>query len=666
MKPLLTRMVLVLVAGAGFVSLVVVASHRGEPLSSAWLVVAAAGCMLAAYFTYGRLVAYGVLGVDDTRPTPALRFNDGHDYVPTEPVVLFGHHFAAIAGAGPLVGPVLAAQMGYVPGALWIIIGVVLGGAVQDMVVLFASVRHDGHSLGELARHELGRLGGLIASVAVLIIMVILIAVLALVVVNALRDSPWGTVTLLLTLPIALLMGCYLRFVRPGAVLEASLVGVALLGGALWLGKVAAAAPWGQSFSFQAEPIAWALMAYALLASILPVWLLLAPRDYLSTFLKVGFILFLAVLIMVVQPDLAMPPVSRFVHGDGPVFAGSLFPFLFITIACGAISGFHALVASGTTPRMIQRETHILPIGYGAMLTEGFVAIMAMVAACALQPGLYFALNAPPAVLGATPDSAAMALADLGFAVTPQQLSEAASAIGETSILSRTGGAPTLAMGIAAIAGQAFGHHLVAFWYHFAVLFEAVFILTTLDAGTRVGRFMLEDMWLCHLGGSSAGRRPSWHGPLAALVFVGLWGYFLIQGVRDPLGGINSLWPLFGLANQLLAAVALLVVTLLLRRMGRRWAVAVTAAPLLWLLIITLSAGFLKLFSNDPRIGFLTHALVVHHQQPTHAAQLIGNDLSNAALCAILLACTVTLVWIGWPKMISRQNLAEAAPCSTR
>lgn len=659
MRNLLARLLLMLCGGAGFVALVVVASHRGEPLSSAWLVVAAAGCMLAAYFTYGRLVAYGVLDVDKSRPTPAVRLNDGHDYVPTEPVVLFGHHFAAIAGAGPLVGPVLAAQMGYVPGALWIIIGVVLGGAVQDMVVLFASVRHDGHSLGELARHELGQLGGLIASVAVLIIMVILIAVLALVVVNALRGSPWGTVTLLLTIPIALLMGCYLRFVRPGAVLEASLAGLTLLFAALWLGKEAAEAPWGQIFSFQAEPLAWALMAYALLASVLPVWLLLAPRDYLSTFLKIGFIAFLAILIMVVQPKLAMPPVSRFIHGGGPVFGGSLFPFLFITIACGAISGFHALVASGTTPKMIMRETHILPIGYGAMLAEGFVAIMALVAACALQPGLYFALNAPVAVLGTTPDSAATALSSLGFAMSPEQLEEAARSIGEASILSRTGGAPTLAMGIAAIAGQAFGHHLIAFWYHFAVLFEAVFILTTLDAGTRVGRFMLEDMFWHSHGKSPESRKAAWQGPTAAVLFVGMWGYFLIQGVRDPLGGINTLWPLFGLANQLLAAVALLVVTLLLRRMGRRWTIAVTAAPLLWLLVITMNAGFQKLFASDPRIGFLAHASMTRQQQPAHAAQLIGNDLINAALCAILLGCALALVVIAWPRLTARRRLEE-------
>ena len=660
MKNLLARLLLMLCGGVGFVALVVVASHRGEPLSSAWLVVAAAGCMLAAYFTYGRLVAYGVLGMDKNRPTPAIRFNDGHDYVPTEPVVLFGHHFAAIAGAGPLVGPVLAAQMGYVPGALWIIIGVILGGAVQDMVVLFASVRHDGHSLGELARHELGRLGGLIASVAVLVIMVILIAVLALVVVNALRGSPWGTVTLLLTIPIALLMGCYLRFVRPGAVLEASLAGLMLLCAALWLGKVAAEAPWGQAFSFDAEPLAWALMAYALLASVLPVWLLLAPRDYLSTFLKIGFIAFLAILIMVVQPKLAMPPVSHFVHGDGPVFGGSLFPFLFITIACGAISGFHALVASGTTPRMILRETHILPIGYGAMLAEGFVAIMALIAACALHPGLYFALNAPAAVLGTSPHSAALALSSLGFAISPGQLEEAARSIGEASILSRTGGAPTLAMGIAAIAGQAFGDHLLAFWYHFAVLFEAVFILTTLDAGTRVGRFMLEGMFRHGNRTSPGNHQAVWRGPVAALVFVGLWGYFLIQGVRDPLGGINTLWPLFGLANQLLAAVALLVVTLLLRRMGRRWAIAVTAAPLLWLLVITMSAGFQKLFSSDPRIGFLAHASMVRQLQPAHAAQLIGNDLINATLCAVLLGCAMALVVIAWPRMTARRHLAGA------
>jgi carbon starvation protein len=661
MNRLMARLLLLLCAGVGCTALVVVASHRGEPLSSAWLVVAAAGCMLAAYFTYGRLVAYGVLGVDKSRPTPAIRLNDGHDYVPTEPVVLFGHHFAAIAGAGPLVGPVLAAQMGYVPGALWIIIGVILGGAVQDMVVLFASVRHDGHSLGELARHELGRLGGLIASVAVLIIMVILIAVLALVVVNALRGSPWGTVTLLLTIPIALLMGCYLRFIRPGAVLEASLAGLAFLLGALWVGKIAAEAPWGQVFSFHAEPLAWALMAYALLASVLPVWLLLAPRDYLSTFLKIGFIFFLAVLILVVQPDLAMPAVSRFVHGHGPVFAGNLFPFLFITIACGAISGFHALVASGTTPKMILRETHILPIGYGAMLAEGFVAIMALVAACALHPGLYFALNAPAAVLGTTPGSAATALSSLGFIVTPEQLEGAARSIGEASILSRTGGAPTLAMGIAAIAGQAFGDHLLAFWYHFAVLFEAVFILTTLDAGTRVGRFMLEDMFRHTHERTSTSRKSVWHGPVAALLFVGMWGYFLIQGVRDPLGGINTLWPLFGLANQLLAAVALLVVTLLLRRMGRRWAVAVTAAPLLWLLVVTLSAGFQKLFSSDPQVGFLAHAGMVRQLQPAHAVQLIGNDLVNAGLCAVLLACALALVAMAWPKMTTRQCMDRAA-----
>ncbi|EST29370.1 carbon starvation protein CstA [Streptomyces niveus NCIMB 11891] len=585
----------------------VLALSRGEEISAAWMLAAALGSYAIAYRFYARFIARRVLKVDKTRATPAERLDNGVDFHPTDRRVLFGHHFAAVAGAGPLVGPVLAAQMGYLPGTIWIVAGVIFAGAVQDMVTLFFSTRRDGRSLGQIARDEIGPFGGAAALIAVFLIMIILLAVLALVIVNALADSPWGVFSIAMTIPIALFMGVYLRVLRPGKVSEVSLIGVALLLLAIVAGGWVAESSLADTFTLEAGTLVIWMIVYGFLASVLPVWMLLAPRDYLSTFMKVGTIALLAIGVVVAMPTMKMDAVTEFAsRGDGPVFAGSMFPFVFITIACGALSGFHSLVSSGTTPKMVQKETQIRMIGYGAMLTESFVAIMAMITACIIDPGLYFAINSPAGVIGGTVESASAAVANLGFTISPDQLAQAAKDVEESSLLSRTGGAPTFALGMSDIFSSVIGGAgMKAFWYHFAIMFEALFILTTVDAGTRVGRFMLQDM----LGNVyKPMRQVSWKPGVwfASAVVVGAWGYFLWVGVHDPLGGINQLFPLFGIANQLLAAVALAVCTTLLVKSGRlKWA-WVTAVPLAWDAAVTLTASWQKIFSDDPRVGFFT------------------------------------------------------------
>lgn len=593
-----------LVALVGAAGWSVLALSRGEEVSAAWMVAAALCSYAIAYRFYSRFIAYKVLKLDSTRATPAERLNDGVDFHPTDRRVLLGHHFAAIAGAGPLVGPVLAAQMGYLPGTIWIIVGVIFAGAVQDMVVLFFSTRRNGRSLGQMAREEIGPFGGAAALVATFAIMIILLGVLALVIVNALAQSPWGTFSIAMTIPIALLMGFYLRVLRPGRVSEVSLIGVALLLLALVAGRWVAESSWADTFTLAPSTLVIWMVAYGFIASILPVWMLLAPRDYLSTFMKIGTIALLALGVIIALPTLKMDPVTDFAsRGDGPVFAGSLFPFVFITIACGALSGFHSLISSGTTPKMIQKETQIRMIGYGSMLMESAVAVMALVAACIIDPGLYFAMNAPAGVIGTTVESASQAVANFGYTISPADLAKAAEQVEETTLLSRTGGAPTLALGVSEIFSQVTGGSLRAFWYHFAIMFEALFILTALDAGTRVGRFMLQDM----LGNVYRPfRNVSWKPGLVITsgIVCALWGYFLWVGVHEPLGGINQLFPIFGISNQLLAAVALAVCTTLLVKSGRlKWA-WVTGIPLLWDAVVTLTASWQKVFSSDPRVGF--------------------------------------------------------------
>ena len=648
-----------LVALAGAFAFGVIALNRGETINALWIVVAAVCVYLTAYRFYALWIARTVLRIDPARPTPAVRRNDGLDYVPTDRTVLFGHHFAAIAGAGPLVGPVLAAQMGWLPGTLWILVGVVFAGAVQDMIVLFISTRRDGRSLGDIIRAEMGTVAGIIAMVGILAIMIILLAVLALVVVKALADSPWGTFTVFATMPVAILMGLYGRYFRPGRIAEVSAIGFVGLIAAIILGESVAASPtWGPAFTFSGEALALMLIGYGFVASVIPVWLLLAPRDYLSTFLKIGTIVGLAIGILIVQPELKMPSVTRFIDGTGAVFPGNLFPFLFITIACGAVSGFHSLVSSGTTPKMIENEAHIPPIGYGAMLMESFVAIMALVAASVLDPALYFALNSPTAVIGATTAEAAQAVGVWGFVVTPEMLDQAARDVGEASILSRTGGAPTLAVGMAQILSEVIGGRgMMAFWYHFAILFEALFILTTVDAGTRVARFMIQDLVGTFV--KPLKDTKSWAGNLVATTLaVGGWGWFLYQGVTDPLGGINTLWPLFGLANQMLAAMALTMCTVVLFRMKRERYAWVTLLPLSWLLICTLTAGWQKLFHPDPKIGFLAHAdffsdalaggqVLAPAKSVAQMRQIVMNDYVNASLCALFVAVVLAMVFFG-------------------
>ncbi|MGW2342767.1 carbon starvation CstA family protein [Streptomyces sp. NPDC001661] len=593
--------VVALVGAAGWS---VLALSRGEEVSAAWMVAAALGSYAIAYRFYAKFIANKVLKVDAKRATPAERLNNGMDFHPTDRRVLLGHHFAAIAGAGPLVGPVLAAQMGYLPGTIWIIVGVIFAGAVQDMVVLFFSTRRDGRSLGQMAREEIGPFGGAAALVAAFAIMIILLGVLALVVVNALAESPWGTFSIAMTIPIALLMGFYLRVLRPGRVSEVSLIGVALLLIALVAGRWVAESSWADTFTLAPSTLVIWMVIYGFVASVLPVWMLLAPRDYLSTFMKLGTIGLLAIGVVVALPTMKMDAVTDFAsRGDGPVFAGSLFPFVFITIACGALSGFHALISSGTTPKMIQKETQVRMIGYGSMLMESSVAVMALVAASIIDPGLYFAMNAPAGVIGDSVQSASQAVANFGYSISPAELAQAAKNVEESSLLSRTGGAPTLAVGVSEIFSQVTGGGLRSFWYHFAIMFEALFILTALDAGTRVGRFMLQDM----LGNVyKPFRNISWKPGLllTSAVVVGLWGYFLWVGVHEPLGGINQLFPIFGISNQLLAAVALAVCTTLLVKSGRlKWA-WITGVPLIWDTVVTLTASWQKVFSSDPRVGF--------------------------------------------------------------
>ncbi|MFL4990954.1 MAG: carbon starvation CstA family protein, partial [Microvirga sp.] len=599
----------VLVGIAGAIAFAIIATARGEHVNALWIVIAAIAVYLISYRYYSLFIARNVMQLDPARPTPAVRHNDGLDYVPTNKYVLYGHHFAAIAGAGPLVGPVLAAQMGYLPGVLWILAGVVVAGAVQDFMVLFVSMRRDGRSLGELIRTELGPVPGVIALFGTFMIMVIILAVLALIVVKALAESPWGTFTVAATIPIAIFMGLYTRYIRPGAIGEVSAIGFVLLMLAIVFGRNVAESPtWGPAFTFTVIQFCWMLIGYGFTASILPVWLLLAPRDYLSTFLKIGAISALALGILFVAPDLKMPAVTRFVDGTGPVWSGALFPFLFITIACGAVSGFHALISSGTTPKMVEKESHMRFIGFGGMLAESFVAVMALTAASVLDPGIYFAMNAPAAVIGTTAANAAQVISGWGFVITPELITQTAKDIGETSILSRAGGAPTLAVGMAQILGQAFGgKSMEAFWYHFAILFEALFILTAVDAGTRVGRFMIQDM-LGHVYKPLGNTEFLPANLLATALCVALWGYFLYQGVVDPLGGINTLWQLFGVGNQMLAGIALLLCTSVLVKMKRQRYVWVTLVPTAWLLVTTLTAGVQKIFDPNPKVGFLALA----------------------------------------------------------
>ncbi len=629
---------------------------RGETINAAWLLTAAIATYVVAYRFYSRFIAARIFALDDARPTPAHRLADGHDYVPTNRWVAFGHHFAAIAGPGPLVGPTLAAQFGYLPSTLWIIVGVVLGGAVQDFVILCSSMRRDGQSLGQMAAEEIGPVAGNIALIAILGIMVVLISGLALIVVNAMKASPWAVVTVGLTIPIAIVMGLYLRFVRPDRVLETSAIGIALLVLALFAGKwVSESASLAPLFTLSATTLALSIMAYGFAASITPVWLLLAPRDYLSAFVKIGVVVALAVGIGITMPPLHMPAVTRFIDGTGPIFAGKLFPFVFITVACGAVSGFHALIASGTTPKLIDKESDARLIGYGAMLTESLVAMMALIAACLLTPGVYFAINAPASAIGVTAQSAARAVQQWGFALSSAQMVALAHQVGETSLLSRTGGAPSLAVGMASIFSTVLGGRTtMALWYHFAIMFEALFILSTLDAGTRVGRFILQDI------GKRVYRpfgRVSWPPAvlLSSAVFVLMWGHFLYWGVQDPLGGVNSLWPLFGISNQLLAAIALCVGTTVIINRGK-WRYAwVTLLPLAWLVTVTMSAGLLKIFARDPRLGFLAHAAslsdaIASGRLPAGvasaetAAKLMWNDRFDALVTAFFLASVIAII----------------------
>jgi carbon starvation protein len=622
-------------AAVGALAVGAIALNRGEPVNSIWLILAAVCLYLLGFRFYSKFIAVRVMALDDQRATPSERLRNGHDYEPTNKWIVFGHHFAAIAGPGPLVGPVLAAQFGYLPGTLWILAGGVLGGAVQDFVILFASLRRDGKSLGAMARDEIGKVGGFVSLITVLLIMVILLAVVGLVVVNALVGSPWGAFTILATMPVALFMGIYLRFVRPGKVLECSGIGFVLVLLSIFGGQWISLSPYAAAFTFSGMTIALAIIAYGFLASALPVWLLLAPRDYLSTFVKLGVVFLLALGILIVRPDLRMPAFSRFTDGTGPVFAGKVFPFVFITIACGAISGFHALISSGTTPKMLARETHARYVGYGAMLLESFVAIMAMIAACVLQPGVYFAVNSPGAILGKTADAAVATITGWGYPVTAEQMATLAHRVGEATLFSRTGGAPSLALGMAQIfSATGGGDAVLGFWYHFAIMFEALFILTILDAGTRVGRFMLQD-----LAGSMykpLGRVSWMPGVIASSAIVVLgWGYFLIEGVLDPLGGINTLWPLFGIANQLLASIALCVATTILIRMHGWKYCWVTALPLTWLVTVTFTAGWQKIFSPLPRIGFLAQANL-----------LTGRSAFNARLDAVVTSVFLVLVTV--------------------
>jgi len=662
------------ISAGGAAAFGVLALSRGESVNAAWLLTAALCSYAVGYRFYSRFLADRVFGLDDRRATPAERHNNGRDFVPTNKWVLYGHHFAAIAGAGPLVGPVLAAQFGFLPGTLWLVIGVVLGGAVQDFTILFCSLRRDGKSLGQMAKEEVNPAAGATAMLAVLFIMIILLAVLALIVVNALKASPWGLFTLGCTVPIALLMGWWMKRWRPGRVGEASAAGAVLLLGALVAGGWVAGQPQlAPLFTHSATTLTWIMVAYGFIASVLPVWMLLCPRDYLSTFLKITTILVLAVAILVILPPLRMPALTPFASlGEGPVFAGKLFPFAFITIACGAISGFHSLVASGTTPKMIARESDARMIGYGGMLMESFVGVMAMIAACTLDPGVYFAMNTTPAALA----QASQVLGQAGFVVTPETMQALAARMGEATLVARSGGAPSLAVGMAQIFASVTGslgggsRTLDALWYHFAIMFEALFILTTIDTGTRVGRFMLQEI-VGHVWPRFG--ETSWYPSVIAssACIVAGWGYFLYQGVVDPLGGINSLWPLFGIANQLLAAVALCVGTTILVKMGRQRFAWVTLAPLAWLVIVTMTAGWQKVFSPDPRLGFLAHAASLAGSTDPHAGRLIFNDRLNTFVALLFMVVVGVLIVTSvreWWLVLSRRKAAvvhEAAYVET-
>ena len=650
-----------------------IALRRGESINALWIVVAAVSIYLVAYRFYARFIADRVFNLDATRATPAMINNDGLDYVPTNKHVLFGHHFAAIAGAGPLVGPVLAAQMGYLPGTLWLIVGVVLAGAVQDFMVLVVSSRRDARSLGDLVREEMGRIPGTIALFGAFLIMIIILAVLAMIVVKALAESPWGMFTVIATMPIAIFMGIYMRYLRPGKIGEISVIGLVLLMAAIWFGGSVAEHPtWGPAFTFTGTQITWMLIGYGFVAAVLPVWLLLAPRDYLSTFLKIGVIVGLAIGILITMPMLQMPALTQFTDGTGPVWKGSMFPFLFITIACGAVSGFHALIASGTTPKLMANERHAPYLGYGGMLMESFVAIMAMVAASIIDPGVYFAMNSPAAIIGTDPAAVAQVVSSWGFTVTPDVLLKTAEDVGEASIISRAGGAPTLAVGIAQIFHAVIpGEGMMAFWYHFAILFEALFILTAVDAGTRSGRFMLQDL----LGNFVPVMRKteSW-GPnlIATGGCVALWGYFLYQGVTDPLGGINMLWPLFGIANQMLAGIALMLCTVVLFKMKKDRYAWVPIVPTVWLLACTLSAGWIKIFDSNPGVGFLAQAnkyraainageLIAPSKDFGGMQQIMFNNYVNAGLTALFMFVVLAVLFYS----VGAVRKARANPART-
>lgn len=672
MKALKSFIIWGIISSIGAFSFGLLALNRGESINSIWLITAAICIYAIGYRFYSRLIAKRVFELDNNRKTPSEINNDGKDYVPTNKVVLFGHHFAAIAGAGPLVGPILAAQMGYLPGTLWIVVGVVLAGAVQDFIILFASMRRNGKSLGEMIKEEMGKVTGVIAMIGILGIMVILLAVLGLVVVKALIGSPWGLFTVASTIPIAIIMGIYMRFIRPGRVGEATILGIFLLILSLIFGRYIGQHPeLSAIFDLSGETIAILMIIYGFVASVLPVWFLLAPRDYLSTFLKIGTIVALAIGIFVTMPTLEMPAVTEFINGTGPVFSGNLFPFLFITIACGAVSGFHALISSGTTPKMIERESHARPIGYGAMLTESFVAIMAMIAACVLTPGVYFAINSPAAAIGTDVTTAANTISQWGFTLTPDMLTELSESIEEESILSRTGGAPTFAIGMATIFSKVIGGEtLMAFWYHFAILFEALFILTTIDAGTRVCRFMIQEI-IGVIYKPFANTEAWLPNIIATALSVAAWGYFLYQGVVDPLGGINTLWPLFGISNQMLAGIALIFGTTILFKMRKIKYTWVTIIPTAWLLCVTLTAGWQKLFHSNPSIGFLSHAetfrdaydsgeVLAPAKDMGEIRQIMFNDYIDATLCAIFMIVVVIVLISAistWIKVLKNQKM---------
>ncbi|KZC37307.1 MULTISPECIES: carbon starvation CstA family protein [Rhodanobacter] len=648
-----SRILWVAIAIVGAFCLGVVALRRGEPINAIWLVAASIAIFVIGYRFYGKFIEHSVLKLDPTRAPPSVLRNDGLDYVPTDKWVVFGHHFAAIAGAGPLVGPVLAAQMGYLPGTLWILFGVVFAGAVQDFMILGLSLRRDARSLGHMLREELGPMPGIVAMIGVLVLMMIVLAVLALVVVKALTHSPWGTFTVAATIPIAFLMGGYMRWFRPGRILEVSIIGLVLLLASIWAGKfVADSAALAPIFDMDAKTLAWWLIGYGFVASVLPVWLLLAPRDYLSTFLKIGTIALLALAIFLAAPTLQMPAVTKFIDGTGPVFAGNLFPFLFITIACGAVSGWHSIIASGTTPKLLANEGQARMVGYGGMLMEAFVAIMALVAAASLHPGVYFAMNAPGAIIGTTVEQAATTISQWGFVVTPDELMRTAKDIGENSILSRAGGAPTLAVGMAQLLHNIIpGEGMVAFWYHYAILFEALFILTTVDAGTRVGRFMIQEIaGLIH---KPLQATESWTGNLlATAICVVLWGYFLYQGAVDPLGGINTLWPLFGIANQMLAAIALMLATVVVVKLKRERYVWVPGIPALWLIICTLTAGYEKLVgpisftaaANKYAAAMQQGQLLAPAKTQAAMQQIVTNNYVDMAMTGLFMALVVAMV----------------------